>query len=68
MLIHIDLGKFGGMLLHEVQAGRRDDALIILQRRVMRHVIDAVPGSAARGLAMDVLPLGRSRLAAVVRC
>ena len=55
MLLRIDLGKLGGVLLHEVERRRRDDSRIILKRGVVRHVIDAVSGSAARWLAVDML-------------
>ena len=55
MLLRIDLGKLGGVLLHEVKRGRCDDSRIVLKRGVVRHVIDAVSGPAARWLAVDVL-------------
>ena len=55
MLLRIDLGKLGGVLLHEVERGRCDDSRIVLKRGVVRHVIDAVSGPAARRLAVDVL-------------
>ena len=62
MLFLIDLGKLGGMLLHEVERGRCDDSRIILKRGVVGQVIEAVSGASARGLAVDVLRLSRSRL------
>ena len=55
MCVRIELGKLGGVLLHEVERRRRDDSRIILKRGVVRHVIDAVSGPAARWLAVDVL-------------
>jgi hypothetical protein len=55
MLLRIDLGKLGGVLLHEVERGRCDDSRIILKRGVVGHVIDAVSGPSARALAVDVL-------------
>ena len=62
MLVRIDYGKLGGVLLHEVDRGRRDDSRIVLKRRVVGQVIEAVSGPTARGLAVDVLRLSRSRL------
>jgi len=55
MLLRVDLRKLGGVLLHEVKRRRRDDAGIVLKRGVVRHVIDAVSGPAARCLPVDVL-------------
>ena len=48
MLLQFDLGILGGMLLHEVELDRCDDSRIVLKRGVVRHVIDAVSGPAAR--------------------
>ena len=55
MLLHFDFGILRRVLLHEVELDRRDDARIILKRGVVRHVIDAVSGPSARGLAVVVL-------------
>ena len=41
MLLRIDLGEVGGVLLHEVEVGRCDDSAIILKRRVESDVINA---------------------------
>jgi hypothetical protein len=48
MLLRIDLGEVGGMLLHEVQVGRRDDPPIILKRSVESDVINAHSRPSAR--------------------
>src|SRR5258708_3095449 len=48
MLRRIDVGQVGGVLLHEVEPGRRDDSGIILQRSIVSDVIDAHSGPAAR--------------------
>ena len=58
MLIGINVGQMGGVVLHEVQPSRRDDSRVILKRGVVSHVIDAVSGPAAgfhetRGLAVS---------------
>src|SRR6516164_1951771 len=49
MLLRIDFGEVGGVLLHEVEWGRRDDAPIILKWSVVSDVINAHPRPAARG-------------------
>jgi hypothetical protein len=48
MLLRIDLGEMGGVLLHEVEVGRCDDSAIILKRRVERDVINAHSRPSAR--------------------
>jgi len=47
MLLGIDFGEVGGVLLHEVQRGWRDDSTVILKRSVVGDVIDAHPHAAA---------------------
>ena len=49
MLLRIDLGEVGGVLLHEVEVGRRDDSPIILKRSVESDVINAHSRPSARG-------------------
>src|SRR5260370_8317743 len=49
MLLRIDLGEVGGVLLHEMQLGRRDDSPIILKRSVESDVINAHSRPSARG-------------------
>src|SRR5258708_11289136 len=63
MFVRIELGKLGGVLLHEMDRGRRDDARIVLKRGVVGQVIEAVSGPTARRLVVNVQPLRRSRLA-----
>jgi len=58
MLLRIDLGEVGGVLLHEMEVGRRDDPRIILQRRVEGDVVNAHPHPAAL-VAVDVSRRGR---------
>jgi len=67
MLLRIDVGQVGGVLLHEVEPGRRDDARIILQRSVVSDMIDAHSGAAARlhetrGLAVSKMGIFGVRL------
>jgi hypothetical protein len=57
MLLRIDFGKVGGVLLHEMEVRRRDDPRIVLERRVESDVINAHPHSAAL-LAVDVSRCG----------
>src|SRR5882762_9036916 len=49
MLLRIDLGEVGGVLLHEMQLGRRDDSPIVLKRSVVSDVINAHSRPSARG-------------------
>src|SRR5712671_1112443 len=49
MLLRIDLGEVGGVLLHEVEVGRRDVSPIILKRSVESDVINAHSHPPARG-------------------
>jgi len=49
MLLRIDLGEVGGVLLHEVEVGRRDDSPIIVKRSVEGDVINAHSHPSARG-------------------
>src|SRR6266446_6930206 len=49
MLLRIDLGEVGGVLLHEVKLGRCDDSPIILKRSVESDVINAHSRPPARG-------------------
>src|ERR1700674_5325306 len=63
MLLRIDVGQVGGVLLHEVEPGRCDDSRIILKRSVVSDVIDAHSGPAARlhetrGLAVSKIGMG----------
>jgi hypothetical protein len=58
MLLRIDLGEVGGVLLHEVELGRGDDSPIILKRSVVSDVIDAESGPSAQELAVVVGILG----------
>jgi hypothetical protein len=48
MLLRIDLGEVGGVLLHEVEMGRCDDSAVILERSVERDVINAHSHPSAR--------------------
>src|SRR6266576_4661984 len=48
MLLRIDLGEVGGVLLHEVEMGRCDDSAVILKRSVECDVIDAHSHPSAR--------------------
>src|SRR6266852_555600 len=48
MLLRIDLGEVGGVLLHEVEMGRCDDSPVILKRRVESDVINAHSHASAR--------------------
>src|SRR3977135_3148369 len=48
MLLRIDLGEVGGVLLHEVEMGRCDDSAVILKRSVERDVINAHSRPTAR--------------------
>ncbi len=57
MCRRVELRPLGGVLLHEVDRGRSDDARIILKRRVVRQVIETVSRAAARRLAEDMLLL-----------
>ncbi len=41
MLLRIDIGEVGGVLLHEVERGRCNDSHIILKRSVVRDMINA---------------------------
>ena len=64
MLLRIDLGEVGRVLLHEVEVSRRNDPAIILKRSVESNVINAHSHPSARGdpsaqvLAGDVGILG----------
>src|SRR5205807_2238319 len=49
MLLRIDLGEVGGVLLHEVELGRCDDSSVILKRSVEGDVINAHSHPPARG-------------------
>jgi hypothetical protein len=49
MSLRIDLGEVGGVLLHEVEVGGRDDSTIILKRSVERDVINGHSHPSARG-------------------
>src|SRR6266481_7644274 len=49
MLLRIDLGEVGGVLLHEVEVGRRDDSAVILKWSVEGDVINAHSHPSARG-------------------
>src|SRR6266568_2431832 len=48
MLLRIDLGEVGGVLLHEVEMRRCDDSAVILKRSVERNVINAHSYPSAR--------------------
>src|SRR5262245_41992004 len=48
MLLRIDLGEVGGVLLHEVEVGWCDDSAVILKRSVESDVINAHSRAAAR--------------------
>ena len=48
MFLRIDLGEVGGVQLHEVERGRRDDAGIILKRSEVGDVIDLPPDPSAQ--------------------
>src|SRR6202521_1457653 len=48
MLLRIDVGQEGGMVLHEVEPRRCDDSRIILKRSVVSDVINAHSGPSAR--------------------
>jgi hypothetical protein len=52
MLLRIDLGEVGGVLLHEVEVGRCNDPSIVLERRVVSDVINAESGPSAQEFAM----------------
>jgi len=58
MLLRIDLGEVGGVLLHKVEVGRCDDPCIILKRSVVSDVINAESGPSAQEFAMIVGVLG----------
>src|SRR6266481_8359630 len=49
MLLRIDLGEVGGVLLHEVEVGRRDDSPILVKRSIESDVIDAHSHPSTRG-------------------
>ncbi len=49
MLLRIDLGEVGGVLLHEVKLGRSDDSPVVLKRGVERDVINTHSRPSARG-------------------
>jgi hypothetical protein len=48
MLLRIDLGEVGGVLLHEVQVGGCDDSTIVLKWSVESDVINAHSRPSAR--------------------
>jgi len=48
MLLRIDFGEVGGVLLHEMEMGRCDDSTVILKRSVERDVINAHSHPSAR--------------------
>src|SRR5262249_20629401 len=50
----VDVRKLGRVLLHEVHRGRRDDARILVERRVVSQVIEGVADAAARWLVVDM--------------
>src|SRR5215471_16511490 len=54
MLLRIDLGEVGGVLLHEVELSWRNDPCIILKRSVVSDVINAESGPSAQEFAMIV--------------
>ncbi len=54
MLLRVNVGQVRGVLLHEVERGRRDDARIILKRSVVSDVINAESGPPAQELAVVV--------------
>jgi hypothetical protein len=58
MLLRIDLGEVGGVLLHEVELGRCDDSRIILKRSVVGDVINAESGPSAQQFATIAGVLG----------
>src|SRR5438105_14953778 len=49
MLLRIDVGEMGRVVLNEMEPGRCDDPRIILKRSVVGDVIDAHSHPAARG-------------------
>jgi hypothetical protein len=54
MLLRIDLGEVGGVLLHEVERGGCDDSRIILKRSVVSDVINAHSRPSAQEFAVVV--------------
>src|SRR5215467_14456982 len=57
MLLGIDLGEVGRVVLHKVEAGRRNDSHIVLQWGVVGDVIDAHSDATARGYASRRWPV-----------
>src|SRR5215475_7388276 len=55
MLLRIDLGEVGRVLLHEVELGRCDNSPIILKRSVVSDVINAHSRPSAQEFAVVVV-------------